>query len=169
MIHKTYTNGGQAIIKSFHSQEAADAFDHASEGLTPAADYVKPTPDALVVAKAARVEHLTAECKTAITGGFPSNAINTGQAFNYDSRVEDQTNLSDAIIALGVNGGTFAIVCNDPSGQDGFIERNHTEAQAKKVKADFAAYRLGRSQHLTTKIAAVNAAADVAAVNAINW
>ncbi|BAV81066.1 hypothetical protein [Vibrio phage CKB-S1] len=135
------------------------------------ADLLRTGDDAaqLARAKAVRTAYMTGQCETSILGGFSSNALVTARAFGYDSRRDDQQNLTDIITALEVNGGTFMIVCNDPDNQNGYIERAHTLEQAKKVKADFANFRLGRSQHLTAKLAEVEAATTVEAVNAINW
>lgn len=128
-------------------------------------EYISP----LELARNDRIAHMRKQCETSIMGGFSSNAMVAERAFYYDSDRDDQQNLTDAIISLEVNGGTFMIVCNDPETQSGFIEREHTESQAKKVKSDFAAYRLGRSQHLTSKISEINSKTKIDDVNSVNW
>lgn len=130
---------------------------------------------------------LTNACHAAIVGGFTSAALNPGDAganppvdpvyFSYDSRETDQANNRDALTALELNGGTFPIVCNDSRNQNGFIERPHTLNELKRVCADFAQFRLSKSQALTAKIALVDAVtmsdndleAVQTALDAINW
>lgn len=135
------------------------------------ADELRFGDEATLVAKAKVIKnaYLTTQCAVDIVGGFTSNAIDAGQAYGYDSRDVDQTNLDHALIAAQHTGSTFAILCNNPSGQDGFMYRDHTEAQIKEVIADFATFRLGKSQTLTLKLAEVNAATTVAEVEAISW
>ena len=166
--HQDYAITEAGDVPSTHTLLERTSDDHEWSGSAWVVSAAK-TAATLAQAKTEREAAMRKECETAIMGGFSSNALATGRAFYYGSDRDDQQNLTSAITALEVNGGTFMVVCNDPDTQDGFIEREHTEAQAKKVKADFATFRLGRSQHLTTKIAEINTAANVAAVNAVNW
>ena len=125
--------------------------------------------------KTGKVEELTAACGVAIVGGFTANVVDSGQHYTYDSREVDQTNLIMALAAAdledqqGEAPAVQGVLCNDPSGQLGMIERDHTALQIRGVLAACNTHRRAQSTNLTTKLAQVSAAATEAQALAANW
>jgi hypothetical protein len=111
-----------------------------------------------------KVQEINAACEARITGGFWSSAL--GPAFFYDSRVEDQLNLTGIIQA----GTDSPYPCSDEQGLKVF--RDHSAAQLQQVGDDFIQIKLrllqkanGLKQTLDTALAAL----DVAAITAVVW
>lgn len=140
-----------------------------------------PEPDLdgkLSDAKAFKTTELTSACESAITGGFTSNAVNTGQHYTYDSREVDQTNLimalaaadlADNLASEGAPAAVQGVLCNDPSGQLGMIERDHTALQIRGVLSACNTHRRTHSATLTSKLAALALTTTEAAALAISW
>ncbi len=122
-----------------------------------AVDYV-PTLDEVKVTKTAAIN---AACAASIVGGFTSGA--GGASHTYDSALEDQLNLIGAV-SLGAD---LPYRCADAAGIKAF--RLHTAAQLKQVAADGALVKLAALEKAATLKAQVQAAADVAAVEAVAW
>ncbi len=122
---------------------------------------VDPPPPTLESVKVSKTAAINDACRAAIVGGFTSSAL--GAHHTYDSELEDQLNLIGAV-GLGSN---LPYRCADAAGVKEF--RLHTAAQLKQVAADGAAIKLAALEHAATLKAQVQAAADVAAVEAVVW
>jgi hypothetical protein len=71
-------------------------------------------------------------CKSLIEGGFTSDA--TGTAYNYDSELEDQTNLQGAVLLSKVTNQPVPYFCKTQAGAK--VQVLHTPAQLEKVLQD---------------------------------
>ena len=120
--------------------------------------------DDLADAKKAKIAELKAAVEKAIKSGFSSSAL--GQAHTYDS---EQHNI-DWIQAAVLSAAKTKITCDDGTGQaTSKTPREHTAAQCKTVLTDGMAKLLTRKTRFRTLRDEVNGAADVRAVEAIQW
>ena len=120
--------------------------------------------DDLADAKKSKIAELKAAVEKAIKSGFSSSALD--QAHTYDS---EQHNI-DWIQAAVLSAKKTQITCDDGAGQATSKKpREHTVAQCKTVLNDGMAKLLTRKTRFRTLRDQVNAAADVAAVEAIKW
>lgn len=110
--------------------------------------------------KAKKIAGLYADCQAQILVGFESSAL--GSAHGYPSAALDQQNMVQT--ATNSDGGSF--MCSD-AGTWALVA--HTQAQAQTVLADFVTARDAARGKLQTLTAAVNDAADKAAVADIVW
>ena len=111
-----------------------------------------------------RIQVLKAKTAEEIKSGFESSAL--GAMHKYDS---EQHNI-DWIQAATLSGAATKITCDDGKGEAGSkTPREHTAAQCKTVLADGMAALLSHKTKFRTLRDQVNAAADVAAVEAITW
>ena len=118
----------------------------------------------LAAAQHIRIEVLEAKTATEIQSGFESSAL--GAAHTYDS---EQHNI-DWIQAAVLAGTKTRITCDDGKGAaTSKTPREHTAAQCKTVLDDGMAALLSHKTKFRTLRDQVNAAADVAAVEAIKW
>lgn len=120
--------------------------------------------DDLAEARQSKIAELKAAVEKAIKSGFSSSAL--GAPHTYDS---EQHNI-DWIQAAVLSATKTQITCDD--GTDAAkskTPREHTVAQCKQVLTDGMAKLLTRKTRFRTLREQVNAAADVAAVNAIKW
>lgn len=125
---------------------------------------LKTDADDLADAKKAKIAELKAAVEKAIKSGFKSAAL--GVRHEYDS---EQHNV-DWIQAAVASGNKTKITCNDLKGTAGSKKpREHTAAQCKQVLRHGMDKLLTRKTRFRTLRDQVNAAADVAAVEAINW
>ncbi|MBC3376678.1 hypothetical protein HU762_22305 [Pseudomonas sp. SWRI92] len=111
-----------------------------------------------------KVQEINAACEARISDGFWSSAL--GGAFFYDSRLEDQLNLTGIIQA----GTDSAYPCRDEKGVKVF--RDHTAAQLQQVGEDFIQIKLQllrKANDLKQTLDAALAALDVAAIEAVIW
>lgn len=122
---------------------------------------VPPTSAQLLAsARTMKIAVLASACTSAITSGFSSSAL--GSAHNYPSMITDQTN--QGTVASNPTGGL--LWCETGSSW-AFIQ--HTQAQAQTVVGNFATYLNSCQSRLVSLTGQVNAAATVAAVQAIGW
>ena len=120
--------------------------------------------DDLADARQSKIAELKVAVEKAIKSGFSSSAL--GQAHTYDS---EQHNV-DWIQAAVACGKKTKITCDDgKSTATSKQPREHTAAQCKTVLTDGMARLLTRKTRFRTLRDKVNAAADVAAVEAIQW
>lgn len=119
--------------------------------------------DDLADAKKAKIAELKAALEKAIKSGFSSSAL--GQAHTYDS---EQHNI-DWIQAAVLSGAKTQITCDDGAGTKSKQPREHTVAQCKQVLTDGMTKLLQRKTRFRALRDQVNAAADIAAVEAIKW
>ena len=120
--------------------------------------------DDLADAKKAKIAELKAAVEKAIKSGFNSSAL--GAAHTYDS---EQHNI-DWIQAAVLSAAKTRITCDDSTGAAASkTPREHTVAQCKTVLTDGMAKLLARKTRFRTLRDKVDAAADVAAVEAIKW
>lgn len=117
---------------------------------------------------AARYQQKVAEinyaCEVAITAGFTSDAL--GSTFGYDSQLEDQINLTGAVL----RGLDMDFPCRDEQGIKVF--RLHTIAQLNQVSADFTLFKLQllqRADQLKQLLGQALANNDASALEAIIW
>ncbi|MEB0090080.1 hypothetical protein RHM65_22210 [Pseudomonas sp. CCI4.2] len=103
-------------------------------------------------------------CATHIGSGFYSDAL--GPAFGYDSALEDQVNLTGAILS----GLSALCACHDPAGDTAFIE--HSAEQLHRVgqhQVTFKQTTLQQAERLKTRLAQALADRDLVAMKAIAW
>lgn len=161
-----FTAGAWKVVADFRGQMFFDASGNPvkieSLGEVPAnLSSVVPAPIALERAQAAKSAEINAACATAIVCGFASPTL--GAPHTYDSALEDQLNLIGAV-SLGID---LPYRCADAAGIKAFCL--HTAAQLKQVAADGAMVKLAALEKAATLKAQVQAAADVAAVEAVAW
>lgn len=120
--------------------------------------------DDLADAKKAKIAELKAAVEKAIKSGFSSSAL--GQAHTYDSEQHNVDWIQAAVLAAKKT----KITCDDGTGAATSKQpREHTPAQCKTVLTDGMAKLLTRKTRFRTLRDQVNAAADVAGVEAIKW
>lgn len=103
-------------------------------------------------------------CEAAITSGFWSSAL--GQQHQYASQLDDQLNLTGAILA----GVDTPFACRDSQGVKDF--RPHTIVQLRQVGDDFTSVKLAllqKANSLKQLLDQALAAKDPDALNAVVW
>ena len=157
-------------LATFHSNvgvSAADACDYNTinwQGNTPIA---KTTLEGewLDIYKAEYIEAMSQQARADIVDGFQSLALGGSPGgYWYDSEEEDQLNLIGSASA----GDDMNYSCRDTQGGTKTY-RLHTHEQLLQVVRDGRDVKLGILQTFNTKKAAVLAAADKDAVDAITW
>ena len=114
--------------------------------------------------KKTKIESLAESLSLDINSGFESDAL--GATHHYDS---EQHNI-DWIQAASVSDVDSPVTCDDLDGnEDSKQPRNHTSAQCLIVLKDGMSALLAHKTKFRTLRDQVLAAADEAAVNAINW
>lgn len=104
------------------------------------------------------------DCKAVITSGFWSLAL--GAAHQYTSELDDQLNLTGAILA----GLDSLYSCRDEQGDRAF--RTHTYTQLRQVGDDFTAFKLQlllKANDLKKQLDQALAGSDLAALEAVTW
>lgn len=131
--------------------------------------FAGPPAPTLADARASQVALLRAACAAEIVAGYSSAAL--GAAHLYPSTPTDQANMAASVLASllpGVAGGwTTPFWCADAGGVWSFAE--HTAAQIQQAGQDGKAMVVAAQSKLAGLEAQVAAAADAAAVAAINW
>ena len=125
---------------------------------------LRTSADDLAVAQQAKIEALEAKAAAKINSGFESSAL--GAKHKYDS---EQHNI-DWIQAAVLSAAAAKITCDDGKGAaTSKAPRQHTAAQCKTVLTDGMAVLLNHKTKFRRLRDQVNAATDVAAVEAIKW
>lgn len=112
----------------------------------------------------AKLAEINAACESAITGGFWSSAL--GTPYQYDSELEDQMNLTSAVLA----GVSLTYPCRDAAGVKTFIE--HSAEQIRQVGTDFTLMRqqlLQRANELKNELDTALAEQDREAIETVIW
>ena len=112
----------------------------------------------------AKVREINRECEAGITGSFQSDAL--GQPHQYSSQLDDQLNLTGAI----VRGLDMPYACRDVQGVKAF--RLHTFVQLRQVGDDFTVFKLQllqKANELKQQLDQALAAGDLAALEAVTW
>ena len=118
----------------------------------------------LAAAQYIRIQVLQAQADAEINSGFESSAL--GAKHRYDS---EQHNI-DWIQAAVLSGAAAKITCDDlKNTATSKTPREHTAAQCKTVLTDGMAKLLARKTKFRNLRGQVNAATDIAAVEAIQW
>jgi len=130
---------------------------------------VSPAPTAaqlLTQAQAAQIAKVSASCQATILAGFTSSAL--GATRNYPSQDTDQRNLLSAVSASvgAATGWATPIWC---AVGDVWSFESHSAAQVQQVNGDWLAARVVAQKKYADLVAQINAAATVAAVEAIDW
>jgi len=148
-----------------------------------------PAPNAVAQAQAQQTVALYRKTRQTLIGNFQSSAL--GSAYTYPSGLTDQMNLiaaatvaaavvssssSTASVGTATMVGAIGVVAPAPwtvclwcayaGGVWAFT--SHTAAQVQQVLSDWVAFKQAQSQALVTAIATVQAAATVAAVQAVS-
>ncbi len=103
-------------------------------------------------------------CEAEILAGFESEAL--GDYFRYSSSIDDQLNLTGAILAESDS----AFACRDELGVKEF--RFHTIAQLRQVGRDFTNFKLQllqKANELKQLLDQALATSDLDALQAVNW
>ncbi len=112
-----------------------------------------------------RKEYMREQAKSEIASSFTSNAL--GTTHTYDSRSEDQNNLTQAQNEAELANPQEALVYANNGTE--FDYRTHTLAQIKQVSADCSLHIRPIRIKLIAKKAAIDSANTESAINAINW
>ena len=162
-----------AIDESKWSMAHAQLMDAQASGKTIIADAeghpIAVEPISLMTlgqVQVARVTTISTACASALTTGFPSSAL--GTAHIYPSQDDDQRNLQSAVSAAvaAPSNWTTPIWC---ASNDAWSFTAHTAAQVQQVNADWLAHRVAAQQKYADLIARINAATNIAEVQAIDW
>ncbi|ROM19571.1 hypothetical protein BK643_02535 [Pseudomonas protegens] len=111
-----------------------------------------------------KVSKVNSACNAAIESGFWSDAL--GERYQYSSQLDDQLNLTGAILW----GEDMPYACRDVRGVKSF--HLHTTAQLRKVGDDFTAFKLQllqRASALKQQLDLALASADLVALEAVTW
>ncbi len=119
----------------------------------------------LAEAKNTRKEYMRSQAKSEIESSFTSNAM--GTTHTYDSRPEDQNNLSQAQNEAELSSPQDALVYSNNGTE--FDYRIHTLAQIKQVSADCSLHIRPIRVKLIAKKASIDAETTVTGVNSITW
>lgn len=111
-----------------------------------------------------KLQSIDQACEKTITDGFLSSAL--GTTFRYSSQLDDQLNLTGAILA-----GTYmAYACRDELGVKAF--RMHSAEQLRRVGDDFTLFKqqlLQRAYDLKQKLYEALAGGDLKALELVTW
>ncbi|CRM88235.1 hypothetical protein [Pseudomonas sp. 22 E 5] len=124
----------------------------------------KTTAELLVEVHASQTQAIDRACEAAILAGFGSTAL--GSSFRYSSSIDDQLNLTGAILAE--SDSSFA--CRDEQGVKEF--RFHTIAQLRQVGRDFTNFKLQLLQKANGYKQLLDQAldsSDLDALQAVSW
>lgn len=146
-----------------HTYWLADGSEHTITTLgdePPAEALNAPPPPTLTEQKTSQIDAARALAKTHITAGFISNALGTDHT--YPSNAEYQLNTIGAAQA----GGDRRFLCADSNGD--WQRRLHTAAQLQQVCSDGAARMTAIFDAMDVIVAAIETAADQAALDAID-
>lgn len=114
-------------------------------------------------AKAAKLARLKAACSEAIRAGVVSSALGSPHLYDTD-KDSDQLNL----VGAGLLGLDIAYTCTDIA--TGIkAQRVHTAAQMAQVYHEGVALKGGMIGHLNDLRTQLDAATDIAAVDAVVW
>lgn len=128
-------------------------------------------PVRVETAKASQCAAMRAACEAEILAGFTSDAL--GMQMFYDGSVEDQLNLSSAILQASPQPGvplgfsTFFGLRQSKDSPKSF--KTHTFAQLRKVSIDGSNFRTLLLQRLNVRKAAIAACTRVSEVLTITW
>lgn len=131
--------------------------------------YSPPGPT-LAEVQASQTITVSLDCQAAIYSGFTSNAL--GATYTYPFGDIDQSNLTGSVLMSTLSlanapGWTTEFLCADPNGV--WQYRSHTQAQIQQVGIDAANVKLTKLIKNATLAAQINAATDIASVQAIVW
>ncbi|MGK0171467.1 MAG: hypothetical protein ACI9W2_003197 [Gammaproteobacteria bacterium] len=134
-----------------------------SLGFTPPIEALSVAPIAVLLAqaRAQKSVELKAVFEVANRALLESSAL--GNAHTYDAEPHNEANLI-GLIAAGVDPAPFT--CDNGSTK---AQRSHTLVQLQVVARDGATRRLALIAQLRARLASVDAAVDVAAVEAVSW
>jgi hypothetical protein len=131
-----------------------------------------PTPTSaqlLLAAQEEQISTINRACAAAITGGFQSSAL--GKPHTYPSSQTDQLNLGNNVISSLLPNlpasWTTPQICCDEHGVWAYLP--HSTAQIQKAGIDVKAAIIDRLTKKASLQAQIEAAIDIAAVQAINW
>lgn len=125
---------------------------------------VEQTLDEIIARHAAKVREINEACESAITSGFWSSAL--GTQHRYDSLLQDQLNLTGAVIA----GEPSPYPYRDEQGVK--IFHTHTAEQLRQVSNDFTLYKFGLLQlanELKEQLDRALDLGDLAALELVTW
>lgn len=129
-----------------------------------------PVPS-LEVVRAEAINRIDAACAAAIVSGFGCDALVSGTAYTYPSKITDQSNLSASVLASvlpGIpEGWTTDFWCADPAGV--WALRPHNAAQIQRVGMAVQEGILALIQKKAELEAQIDAATTMAAVQAVVW
>ncbi|QOU03813.1 hypothetical protein IM720_24385 [Pseudomonas fluorescens] len=111
-----------------------------------------------------KVDLLNRSCEASITGGFWSDAL--GERYQYSSQLDDQLNLTGAILA----GVDTPYPCRDEAGDKAF--RAHSIAQIRQVGDDFTAFKtqlLQKANQLKQQLDQALVDVDLAKLERVTW
>jgi len=165
---------GFTVEECFHPDAGFVACDGSiAVGMTYSNGEFGPVPPApqpsLASLRAQKISALYAKCDSVITGGYTSSAL--GAPHTYPSSQTDQMNMMASVTASLLpnlqSGWTTPFWCADASGAWSMAQ--HTTTQIQQAGSDGKAFIVAAQEHLAVLTAQVNAAADAAAVAAIDW
>ncbi len=121
-----------------------------------------PVPTPLEIAKGDKIVEIEAAYEDTVHTSFQSNAL--GTVYWYISDLEGHVNLIGAVLA----NQTVPYRCSTTKG--GQLEfRDHTATQINQVFQDGVTIKIGAISNRAIKLADIDAATTVAAVEAITW
>lgn len=116
--------------------------------------------------KAAKAAQMKGACALAIVSGCASLAL--GATYNYPTDRDSQTNMLSHVADAQLDpAASFDFWCGDASGA--WALRAHSAAQIIVAWKDIRTWIKSQQSHYADKLTAVNAAADPAAVAAVQW
>lgn len=124
----------------------------------------QPSQDEIIARHADKIREINEACESAITSGFWSSAL--GTRYRYDSLLEDQLNLTGAVIA----GETSPYPYRDEQGAKVF--RTHSAEQLRQVSNDFTLYKFGlllKANALKKQLDQALDAGDLNALEQVAW
>lgn len=120
--------------------------------------------DQLIARHGTKVREINEACEIAITAGFWSSAL--GTPHRYDSLLEDQLNLTGAVISAE----PAQYPCRDEEGVKAF--RTHSAEQLRQVSNDFTRYKFDLLQLANTlkeQLDLALEAGDMTALEMVTW
>ena len=142
----------------------ADEYD-----LLPGETWSETQPELMGLVKEKQLRLVDAACAGEITAGFTSSAL--GEPHTYPSDQNSQANLAANVLSsmypdFKADWNTLQL-CADASGA--WVYRPHTAAQIQQVGLDGKEAILSCLTRMDARRKAINSAADVAAIQAVNW